>query len=641
MFGKIRSLIVLGFIIIISNSYAQTSDSLTSYNLEELLVTATRNQKLLTKTPEVMQIITSKQIEQLNVNSTGEILEYLTGVNIETGTGSGYPKRSIVSLDGFPANYTLVMVDGIRLLTEHIHTGQNIDIIPPENIERIEIIKGAASAQYGSDAMGGIVNIITKKASDHAQSSVFFSGSNYKTFNTGISVRTPVNEKVSVSTLSTYEQSDGVPILFPAHRVGNMGYDKFSTMNNLNWKINTKSSLISNIYYSHNSMEFRGDDVYGKMLLSSLDYKSAINNNLHITTRLKYSHWDAEQSGENNGVFNPEVYFNWTKFKNHIITFGTDFKHIKFARSAVLEESQDAVGAFLQDEIEFNKFSFLVALRFDKVDEIKAVVTPKVAMMYQLLYNLRLRASFGRGFHAPTVQELYEEGYGHGGRAYRFGNPDLEPEYSITSTFSIEYAPIKNVQLMIHAYYNTIDNMITPVYTGLWEENPDPDSEIDKWERTNIHEAKIYGVEATAKYQLNNQFLMECGYNYSYNENSTTGRQLPYYPGESFYAKMIYNYKLSSKLDGLCFVSLRATKDRSAWNWKPASGTDIDNDDGLITELNDYQLLNAGLKFTYNKKINLFLNIGNILGQDIQNLDDLLTVIDGEPTLKIGCLINF
>ncbi len=182
--------------------------------------------------------------------------------------------------------------------------------------------------------------------------------------------------------------------------------------------------------------------------------------------------------------------------------------------------------------------------------------------------------------------------------------------------------------------------MITPVYGGIWEENPDPDSVIDKWVRTNIHEAKIYGFESTLKYQLNNKFLFELGYNYSYNENATTGTQLPYYPGSSFYSKIIYNYKLSGKIDGLCFVSLRATNDRSAWNWKPASDASYDNEEGLITELENYQLLNAGIKFTYNKKTNFFLNIGNILGQDIQNLDDSFTIIKGEPTFKAGWLFN-
>ena len=65
-------------------------------------------------------------------------------------------------------NYTLVMINGVPLLTDHMHTGQNIEMIPPESIERIEIMRGAASAQYGADAIGGIVNIITHKKTDKA-----------------------------------------------------------------------------------------------------------------------------------------------------------------------------------------------------------------------------------------------------------------------------------------------------------------------------------------------------------------------------------------------------------------------------------------------------------------------------------------
>ncbi len=622
------------------NSYSQSNDTLTNYDLKEVVVTSSRNPKLLSKTPEVLHVITSDDIELLNVSSTGEILEYLTGVNIESGTGSGYPKRSIVSLDGFPANYTLVMVDGVRLLTEHIHTGQNIDVIPPENIERIEVIKGAASAQYGSDAMGGIVNIVTKKAAENTESSISLSAGSYKTYHSTISVRTPLNEKVSLSTFSDYEQSDGIPILAPAHRIGNMGYSKFTTMNNLNWNISRSSSLSSSLYYTQNSMEFRGDDLHGRMVISSTDYVHHISDNLLATARLKYSHWDAEQSGEDNNVLNPEVYFSWSGLKNNLVTAGADFRHMRFVRTSVVEHTQDAAGAFIQDEIEFDRLSFLAAVRLDKVQDIKTVLTPKLAAMFQAHEKLRLRVSFGRGFHAPTVQELYEEGYGHGGRAYRFGNPDLQPEYSLTSTFSIEYEPVRDLQLLVHAYYNTITDMITPIYSGIWEGNPDTTTVIDKWVRTNIHGAKIYGIETTVRYRLNNKLLLEGGYNYTDNENSTTGGQLPYYPGESFYSKVVYNQRLSPVLAMSSFVSLRATKNRSAWDWKPA-GDDFTNADGLITKLDDYQLLNAGLKFTWNSKLNIYLNIGNILGQNIQKLDDSFTEIDGEPTWKAGCLINF
>ncbi len=603
------------------------------------MVSGSRSPQLLKETPEIMHVITSQEIEQLNVSSTGEILEFLSGVNIESGTGSGYPKRSIVSLDGFPANYTLVLVDGIRLLTEHIHTGQNVDIIPPENIERIEVIKGAASAQYGSDAMGGVVNIITKKAGNKREASVSASVGSYETYASTLSFRTPIKDKVKFSTFANYEESDGVPLNAPSHRIGHMGYGKLSTMNNANWAINNKSSLNANIFFSHNRMDFSGNDVYGKMFMSSADYTNQLGKNLKAVARLKYSHWDSEQSSEDNNEFNPEVYFTYNKIKSNIITAGTDFKHIKFTRTSVSEHTQDAVGAFIQDEIKLDRLSFLFALRFDKVEDINPVLTPKFAVMFRAKENLRLRASLGRGFHAPTLQELYEEGYGHSGTAYRFGNPDLEPEYSLTSTFSIEYEPVKNLQLLADGYYSKITDMITPVYSGIWEENPDTTT-IYKWVRTNIHEAKIYGFEASLRYKLKNMLTFEGGYTYTHNENSSTGGQLPYYPGASFFSKIVYTKQHSSKLSSTYFMALRATRNRSAWNWKPDSDAELDNSDGYITDLEDYELLSAGIKFTYNQKINLYLNVGNILGQDIQQLDDVFTELDGEPTFKVGCLIN-
>jgi outer membrane receptor protein involved in Fe transport len=377
------------------------------------------------------------------------------------------------------------------------------------------------------------------------------------------------------------------------------------------------------------------------MVMSSMDYESRINKNMILTTRLKYSHWDAEQAGENNTIFNPEMYVSWDKLKNNIITAGADLRFNKFTRTSVLEKNQNGIGAFIQNEIELDKLSVLMALRFDHVENITSVITPKFAVMYQALDNLRLRASCGRGFHAPTIQELYEEGYGHGGRAYRFGNPDLQPEYSLTTTFSVEYTPVKNLQVLVHGYYNLINDMITPVYGGIWEENPDTNTVIDKWVRTNIHEAKIFGVETTLRYQVNDKLLLEGGYNYTDNQNITTGGQLPYFPGESFFSKIIYNFNLFPKVSGSGFISLRTAKNRSAWDWKPAVGSDYTNPDGLITELKDYQLINAGIKVRYNNKINLYLNIGNILGQNIQKLDDALTEIEGEPTWKTGCLVNF
>ena len=97
---------------------------------------------------------------------------------------------------------------------------------------------------------------------------------------------------------------------------------------------------------------------------------------------------------------------------------------------------------------------------------------------------------------------------------------------------------------------------------------------------------------------------------------------------------------IGSKLTLSEFVSLRTVFNRSAWNWQPDTSIDDTNPDGLLTELGDYQKLDAGITICYDNKYNVFLNAGNILGQNIENLDDSFTMIDGEPVFKVGLKID-
>jgi len=631
---------LLFFFIILTIKVSAQNDVLKIESIPEVEIISTRNIKLLSKSPEIMHVITSKEIEALNVNTTGEIIEYLTGANVESGTGSGFPERSVVSLNGFPANYSLILINGVRLLTEHIHTGQNIDVIPPENIERIEIIKGSASSQYGSDAMGGIINIITKSTKDKPEASLSFSAGSYSTYNTNVSLRTKVNEKLSVSLFNSHKQSEGVQLIAPANRIDNMGFTKFSTFNMFDYKITKKSILIGNINYIENSMESKDNNVYGKLFMPSISYSQIITPNITLVSRLKYTRWQAEQSKEDNELLNPEIYSNIKIGENSIFTIGGEFKSVHFTRTSVVDSERNESGIFFQNETEIKKISFLVAGRIDMIENLKPVITPKIAIGYSVINNLKIRISVGRGFHSPSLQELYEEGYGHGGRAYRFGNPDLEPEYSLTTTGSIEYSPFNKLQIHAYGYYSVINNMITPIYMGIWAENPDTSKIIDRWMRTNVHEAEIFGAEITAQYQITNKFILEAGYNYTENRNSSTGKQLPYFPGESISAKGIFNFSLTKSVSNSFFIGLRTTKNRSAWNWKPANSTSYDNPDGLITQLKDYQVLNVGTKIKY-KNINLSFNADNILAQDIEQLDDAYTVIKGKTTYRVGFLFNF
>jgi len=218
----------------------------------------------------------------------------------------------------------------------------------------------------------------------------------------------------------------------------------------------------------------------------------------------------------------------------------------------------------------------MTALRYDNVEGVKGVVSPKASLLISPSLPLRLRGSVARGFHAPTPQELLEEGYGHGGRAMRFGNPDLEPEYSTTYGLGLEVFPGRPFQLMLYAHYSDIDGMIVPVYEGPWTEDPSlgPGEEPTKdiWRRTNIEHARIYGGEIKARYAFSRCLRVEGAYSITDTADDESGRQLPYHPGSTLSVKAVGAIQLARQWKGSAFVGLQAAFARSAWSWKPAPG---------------------------------------------------------------------
>ena len=603
-------------------------------SLPEVVVTATRRETLLSEAPDVVQVVTRREIEEINPPSTGKLLEFVTGATVETGTGSGLPKRSVIGLNGLPPNYTLVLIDGVRLLSEHIHTGQNLEMIPPQAIERIEIIRGAAAAQYGSDAIGGVVNIITRKCRDKPELTLGCAHGSYDTCEGGFALLRPLNNRVRLSMFVNRQKSDGVPIKAPAHRIGNMGFEQCNLLTRLDVDVTESAKVFGWVNAVKNTMDWRGDEVEGYLVTPVVGTSIRLTPSLDFFAQVSYSKWKAEQSLEQNELLQPEMHFTWYISEAHTLTWGVDLKHHKFTRTAAEDTpSQDTYGAFVQHEWRMtDHFTLMTALRYDSVEDIDSVVTPKVSLVYAPDLPFLLRASVARGFHAPTPQELYEEGYGHGGRALRFGNPDLEPEESTTASLGLELFPGSPFEVMLYGHCSDIDDMIVPVYEGPWDQDPSK----DVWRRTNIAQARVRGAEIKARYTFSHHCRIEGGYSCTDTEARDSGRQLPYDPGSSAFLKGVVGGRLGTDWAWSGFVTLRAVFGRSAWSWQPAPGAPVDDPTGGTTKLDDYQKLDAGVSVKYRDRYELFVNVSNILGQDIENLDDAYTVLDGEPTLMAG-----
>jgi outer membrane receptor for ferrienterochelin and colicin len=606
--------------------------------LDEVEIVSTRNEQLLKNSPEIVRVITSAEIKKMNFSDVSDILDYVAGVNIETGTGSGFNNRGVVAMNGMPANYTLVLLNGNRILSDHIHSGQNINFIPVEEIERIEVIKTASSAQYGSDAIAGVINIITKSGNSENSALFFGEYGSYNTYNTGASVNSKISDKTGFYTFVNYRESDGIPLIAPVNRVGKMGYNSLNLTQRINTSIGSNLKLDAWVKYINSNMQFKDALNESFILVPNLSIKYSINENSFISTKLAFSKWNSETNAENNEIFRPEIFYSHRFNEKNILIAGGDLSVQSFTRNAVGLHMQRMIGAFIQDEHKFTeKIAASASVRMDVLQFSSPVITPKFAIMYSLNNDLKLRASISRGYHAPSVQELYELAYGHGGTAYRFGNPDLKPEYSTSAGIGLDYNFKNKLFVNVGGFYSNVTNMIVPVYSGPW----DQDTTKDVWMRQNILETQIFSAEMTVSYYLTNNYNLQVAYNYSDNiANSELSQNLPYNPGQSLDVKFTAKQNLGKNIVVSEFISLRSVFGRSAWNWKPATGTDPINPYGLTTVLADYQKLDAGINLCFYKKYSVYFNVGNILGQDIENLDDAYTVVDGEPVYKVGVRID-
>jgi len=603
--------------------------------LKEVVVSATRYEKSLNQTSDYIKLISKRDIEKLTLVSPGELLNNTTGINVENGTGKGYPKRSTINMNGFPANYNLSMLNGVKILTEHIHTGQNIDYIPIEMIDRIEIIEGAASAQYGSDAMGGVINIITKKPSDKPNGQITTWGGNNDNYLVSNYINTKVN-KFGISSCMGWEKSNGIDITKPTNRKNYMGYSRQYILNNLMYNLSNTFTIHSMLNIFNNRMEWNdGVDKYSHLYMPSVGYNLRLKK-LDQKFNVNYSHWEAQLSSELNQLIQPELNNKLIINNQQALFFGGDYRYMIFQREKVAKNHQQIIGAYITSDTKYRKGWYsTLSVRMDYPEEYKAVFSPKWSLMYRPDSSFfAIKTSIGRGFRYPTVQDKYELAFGHSGSALRFGNPDLKPEYSTTLTFAGEFIPFKHLSFQGKYYYNMIQDMIIPVLQGKW----DVDTTKYVWMRQNIQNTVIHGYEISGIFTFNN-VSFQLGYSnsiYSFNQNI---RQLAYIPGSSLNSKITFEQKINDHLVVNVNFLYKQVWGRKAWNWKPAAGSSFDDASGLLTELKDYQLLSAGVRLKYKQIVGIFLNVDNMLKQELELLDDALMIIQPKIYYKAG--LNF
>ena len=451
---------------------------------KEIIVTATRTAQTADETLAAVNVISRADIEHSQARNAAELLTGLAGV--DSSVAGGYGKTTNFYLRGTNSNHTLVLVDGVRVGSATLGYAQ-LEFLPITEIERIEIVRGPVSSLYGADAVGGVINIFTRhgKGASTVDAQIGHGGYNTSTAGTGVSVENDgTRYSLHVSRFRTDgfdAQRNNVPTPWgpTPNQPDKDGYWNNSASVNAGHRFANGADIGTAFIGSTGATDY--DGYYGRttFLQQAWNAHAGIN---------PFSMWHTQLTVGSN-VDSTNNYYSDLTFGSRIVThrqtatWQNDFtlseKQVITAGIDAMDESITGTIAytdtgrknragFAQYLGEFGIVNMQVGARHDDSDAFGTHDTGQAALGFRLTPTLRLSASYGTAFKAPTFNDLYwpTETSSFGGWTYiTMGNPGLQPEESHSSELALRYQPSAQTQLRVSGFRTDIKNLIEWVST--------------------------------------------------------------------------------------------------------------------------------------------------------------------------------
>jgi len=514
----------------------------TNYNLEEVVITGTKTEKKLKNSPILTELITRKSIEKAGIVNVKDALE-LTMPSIEFNQDA---HGANMKLHGLGNEYVLFLVDGERIAGE---TSGNIDFnrLNASNIEKIEIVKGAASSLYGSNAIGGVINIISKKNKNPFDLCLNskFSDNNEKSHSAVLGVN---YKGINSTTTFNHNSSDGYDLTPQSARSKTQEKFEDKTISQ-RFEFTFSKELkfmIKGSYYNYERFDNRPVPVHPKnysyTLGATADY--FVSKDVSLKVEWHNDQYKKYQVLERLNNKEKEIYdhnFNnlrlLSSYKlNHknLITAGFEYfdENLKTDRIEGSNKSASDFVFYAQNDFRYNSLlSFIAGIRINNHSEYGTHFSPQISALYKLL-PFNLRASYSRGFKAPTIKELFMD-FDHFGMFFIKGNKNLEPETSNYYSLSAEYLG-EFMNSSISFFRNDLNDMIATVQDI---NNPN----INKYK--NVANACTQGVDLLWKIKIGAGFSFTGGYSFLDAKDKSTDLQLWGTSKHSGVLRFGYSYK--------------------------------------------------------------------------------------------------
>ena len=548
-------------------SWAQTSQPENAPQLSEVFVSATGTEIDVKEAPASVSVISREEIESKPVNSVSELISTLPGV---TGGFSNAGAGSKISFRGLPDDYTLILIDGKRsanssLLGHRPDTlRQDLDWIGTENIERIEVVRGSMSSLHGSEAVGGVINIITRGIPKDKWGGSLSTGtiqpgeSGYgDTYNMGVNMAGPVSERVGAKLGVQFSDRKA-----DSAQRGSSGSRDRKFNGRVDWQLTSNHKLRFDGTYGTERSETNDEAGYESFGASKLESSS-----LGITHEGQYGRANSVTSLYYNDTSNDDTTFKSqykeavldSKFNtplqlgvDQLLTVGLQWREEELANASnVGNQTIDITGQtqvadkepdgytyslFAEDQLFLtNTFTLTLGTRWDGSDAYSSNFSPRAYGVWRTTDAWTVKGGVSTGYRMPNLKErsgssgtqsrnngctsLYPLGYQRNDGCVMLGNPDLDPEKSVSYELGASY-DLQGWQMSATYFNNQIDDMFEQRAVGIIN---------NRWytQLTNVEKAETSGLEMAFQAPLHPSITLSGNLTYMIeSENKETGEAL-------------------------------------------------------------------------------------------------------------------
>lgn len=539
---------------------------LSDNQLDEVVVIGSFVEKPLKETPVITRVISQKDIQALNPQNIETLLQYeMPGLQIGYNSMSQLPE---ITYQGMGGEYVLFLIDGERVSGEGADHNVDFTRFNVNDIERIEVIKGAQSTIYGSNALGGVINIITKTANRPftANLNARYAGVNGQNYSGSVGLKK--NRLTSFSSLTyrtkdTYtigdsegkttvtENSDGSTSTSQAAVLSSTvyGYNIWDFTQKIGYTCNEKLSTDIKGTYYWNQRDIRQGKLYQEYYVDytlggKLKYLPAEGHQIVLSyiydNYKKDNHFfriDSTYTNYRNIKQAPRVEYSG-RFGKHTLSLGAEGE-IEYLHHYMLQDSSEvdnqAYALYAQEDWNItDELNLILGLRADYHEKYHWHVTPKVSVMWNMGEHLIWRAGYARGFRSPDLKELYMS-YDMGGLGYFmiYGNENLKPETSHQYSLSGEFT-LDGLNVSVAFAHNRFHNKIAYNIQG--------DGNTDMY-YVNAENAKTTGIECIARYRFGWGLMLTGSYAYTNDYEEVDGRNTSSVRPHSVTFNAMYNRK--------------------------------------------------------------------------------------------------